>query len=329
MRLIDCQSHVFSPEYMNILLNNRGFIRVEMQDDWYNVRFGELQTFRISLPAYGVEKKIADMDRCGVDVSVISPNIPGPELLQESLREPAARLCNEVTSGLCARFPHRLVGLAVLPFTTSAATLSAYRYAVDQLDLRGVVLYSHINGRPVDDPEFEHLYQAMAADSVPIVFHPTVPHWGAAIRDYWMIPMAGLMVDHSFAMLRLILGGVLERNPTLSVVQPHCGGVIPYLLARVDEQTEVKKRGREHIKKSPSEYYRSVYLDIVSPSPETVKFALSQSGANRLLFATDHPWVSIEAMKGVFESVELSAAERTSIAHLNAERLFRIPPAGT
>ena len=48
---------------------------------------------------------------------------------------------------------------------------------------------------------------------VPLVLHPTVPTWGDAISDHSMIPMIGFMVDTSFAMLRLILSGIMERQP--------------------------------------------------------------------------------------------------------------------
>ena len=93
------------------------------------------------------------------------------------------------------------------------------------------------------NPRFEPFYAAVAAKGVPLVLHPTVPIWGETISDHSMIPMMGFMVDTSFAMLRLILGGVLERHPQMHVVHPHCGGVLPYLMGRVVEQTEVKRRG--------------------------------------------------------------------------------------
>ena len=75
---------------------------------------------------------------------------------------------------------------------------------------------------------------------VPLVLHPTVPTWGGHVRDHAMIPMAAFMMDTSFAMLRLILGGVMERHPTLRIVHSHAGGVLPYLMGRVEEQTERK-----------------------------------------------------------------------------------------
>ena len=139
-----------------------------------------------------------------------------------------------------------------------------------------------------------------------------------------MIPMAGFMVDTSFAMLRLILGGALERHPQLKVVHPHCGGVLPYLMGRVVEQTEVKRRGRDHINQSPRETYRRVYLDLVSPSQLAVNFALDFAGADQLLFGSDHPWVSIDAIMQYVRALDCSDDEMAKILGGNARALFGI-----
>jgi predicted TIM-barrel fold metal-dependent hydrolase len=35
-------------------------------------------------------------------------------------------------------------------------------------------------------------------------------------------------------------------------------------------------------------------MDIVSPLPEAMRFALDFSGPDRLLFSSDHPWVNLK-----------------------------------
>ncbi|PKL25948.1 MAG: hypothetical protein CVV46_15580 [Spirochaetae bacterium HGW-Spirochaetae-2] len=322
MKLIDCQSHIFSPDYMELLKQNTGYIGVEhINEDRYQVCFGTDQRLGIRLSDYSVEKKIADMDASGVDISIVGPNIPGPELLDEHLRVPAARLINDFTLASCTQYPDRLAGLAVLPFTTIEETLVEYERVIPA-GLKGVLLFSHLGERQVDDKEFEALYQHLEQDGIPIVIHPTVPLWAPQIKDHFMIPMMGFMVDHSFAMLRIILSGLLERYPRLKILQPHCGGILPYLLPRIDEQTESKGRGREYITKPASEYFKNVYLDIVSPSAEIAKFALNFSGADRMLFGSDHPWIPIGDMVTVFKEMKVSKTDAEKIGHINALGLF-------
>ncbi|MFA6507170.1 MAG: amidohydrolase family protein [Treponemataceae bacterium] len=325
MPLVDCQSHIFSPEFAELLLGNEGAVRAERRDDALVVDFGSAQKLSIREADYEPAKKLADMDAAGVAYSILAPNMPGPDLLDPLLRERGARACNDYTASVCGDHPDRFRGLAVLPFGDINATMTEYSRAVRRLGLSGVALFSHVGGRMVDDPCWEPFYAAAADDGVPIVLHPTVPVWADAIKDHSMIPMMGFMVDHSFAMLRLILSGVLERHPALKIVQPHCGGVLPYLMPRIDEQTEVKRRGRERITRPPSSYYRDVYMDIVSPSPLTARFAHEYAGTDRLLFGSDHPWITIDSMVQVFDAMNLTETQRARIGYDNAAALFNLP----
>lgn len=324
MLRVDCQSHIFPPDYAELLLQNPGPITTSRISDGYRVSYDGAQTFDLRLTSYSPEQKLRDMDGAKIDMSVISLNIPGPELLEPELGIRGARICNDYVADLCAQHPDRFAGLGVLPWQDLGESEKELHRATESLGLRGIVLYSHLGGHPVDESRFESIYRLVEKLEVPLVIHPTVPTWANAIEEYSMIPMAGFMVDHSFAMLRLILGGVLDRHPGLKVVHPHCGGVLPFLMPRIDEQTEVKRRGREHIRKPPSEYYRSVYLDLVSPSKLAMEYVYRSSDPDHLLFASDHPWVSIETIASHFEELDLPEAHRDLIWGGNAIRLFRL-----
>ena len=187
-----------------------------------------------------------------------------------------------------------------------------------------MILFSHLTGKPVVAPDLAPVYELAEKRRAPFVLHPTVPTLGAVVKDYSMIPMIGLMVDTSIAMLRLILGGTMEKHPDLIIVHPHCGGVLPYLMPRIVEQTEVKGRGREHIKKSPIEYYRQVYFDLVSPSVEAMQYTYTFSGPDRLLFGSDRPWIKIQAFLDLIDRLDLSEVDRRKILGENAARIFGI-----
>lgn len=323
--IIDCQSHVFPRAYADLLTRNRNSLRTSrVADGLYLINYGDRQRFRLELESYSAAVKLRAMDASGVDMSVISVNIPTPDLLEDELALAGARICNDAVAELCARHADRFVGLASLPLNDVPAAIAELDRSLDELDLRGVFLPSSIKGEPLDAPRFEAFYAHAADRGAPLVLHPTVPVWGDAIREHSMIPMVGFMVDTSFAMLRLILGGVMERHPSLQVLHPHVGGVLPYLMGRVIEQTEVKGRGREHIRQSPRATYRRVYLDLVSPDPLAMQFALDFAGAERLLFGSDHPWVGIDAILQYARTLDCTAAQMARIMSGNARALFRI-----
>lgn len=327
MLRVDCQSHVFPPAYADILCKNRGFVVTEKDAAGYRVSYGDMQSFVMNLEEYDPARKLKAMDAAGIDVSVLSVNIPGPELLEPEHGIEGARACNDYLAELCGRHPERFAGLASLPLQDPESAMDEFDRAIHTLGLRGVVLYSHINGKPVDAREFEPLYERAATQQVPVVLHPTVPTWSDAVKDYSMIPMVGFMVDTSIAMLRLILGGVLERYPDLLVVHPHCGGVLPYLMPRIVEQTEVKRRGRAHITRSPEDYYRNVYIDLVSPSALAMQYAYDSFEADNLIFASDHPWVPIEEILRHFDTLKIPEADREKILGGNACTLFKLEQA--
>ncbi len=325
MRCIDCQSHVFPEAYAKLLTRNSGSLQATGGDGVFTIDYWGVQRFVLDLADYSVDRKLRDMDAAGVDMSVLSVNIPTPDLLDPAIAVEGAQICNDYVAEICARRPARFAGLAVVPLPDVDAAIAELDRAVDELDLRGLFLCSHIDSRPLDAAEFELLYAHVARRGIPLVLHPTVPVWGNAIRDYSMIPMLGFMVDTSIAMLRLILGGVLERHPDLVVVHPHAGGVLPYLMGRVEEQTEIKGRGREHIRKPPMAYYSNVYLDLVSPSAAAIQYAVDFMGVDRLLFGSDHPWVSIESILSLVEAQNLPEEKLGQVLWQNAAALFGIP----
>ena len=322
---IDCQTHVFPREYAEVLSSNPHSPQTTRQGDQYLIAYGYVQNFQLRLDDYSIEAKLRDMDAADIDISVLSVNMPGPELLEAAVGIEGAHVCNDYLAKVVQERPDRFVGLACLPWQDVPAALEELEWAIKQLDLRGVMLYSQIAGGPVDMPKYEPIYAAIETLGVPLILHPCVPAWGEEIKDYSMITMAGLMVDHSFAMLRLLLSGILERHPRLTVVQPHAGGVLPYLWGRISHQTEVMGRGMEHISQPPAVYYhRQVYLDTVSPSPLALRHVYDFQGPDRLLFGSDHPWVKPELLTAMIEEMDIPPEDKAKILGKNAQALFKI-----
>ena len=322
---IDCQTHVFPPAYVDILAQNRQSLRLEKDGSDLVIVLGDRPTLRIKEGSFDLERKLRDMDQAGIDISILSPNIPGPCMLAPDLAIKGARAMNDYIAGLMERYPGRFAGIASLPWQDVEAAIKEMDRARDELGFCAVMLFSHIGGRPVDDPAFEPAYAHAEKRGLPIVIHPTFPSWGAAIRDHMMIPMIGFQVDSSFALLRLILSGMLERHPGLQILMPHVGGILPYLIGRIDYQTEVMGRARDHITRPPSAYLREIYFDIVSPSSQALQYAYEFSGVDKLLFGTDHPWVEPRVFVDLVEGMNISADEKARIFAGNAKAFFHFP----
>jgi predicted TIM-barrel fold metal-dependent hydrolase len=108
------------------------------------------------------------------------------------------------------------------------------------------------------------------------------------------------------------------------LVCPHLGGTLPYIVGRLDHQVTVLKRGPRTLTRKPSEYLREIWMDIVSPLPLAMKFGVEFTGTERLLYASDHPWVEPQVISESFLSLKLPAVDEARIFAGNARGLFKL-----
>ena len=268
-----------------------------------------------------VAAKIAAMDRAGIRLSALSINDPGPELFGKDSKA-IARMVNDYIADLVRQHPTRFFGLAVLPFGGMDTTLAELDRAIGSLGMKGILLYSNLNGRFPDEPEFRPLFERAAERGIPVLLHPAHPITWEATKAYSMATMLGLMFDTTIALSRLILSGILEKYPALKLVCPHVGGALPFLVGRMDHQTMVLKRGAENIRKAPSEYLKQVYFDAVSPLAPAIRYGIDFAGAGRMLYASDHPWVDPVLIGNLVSELKLSALDEEKVFSGNARRLF-------
>ena len=317
---IDCQSHLFSDEFLSLLERRKqspyvvreGRDRYVIVNDWR----------RRILPKHtDVAAKLADMDAAGITMGALSINDPGPELFGKDSAAMAV-LLNDFIADVVRRHPQRFFGLATLPFDTPDAMLKEFDRAIGKLGMKGVLLYSNLDGHFPDEEPYRPLFAEAERRGTPLLLHPACPVTYQATKGYEMAPMLGLMFDTTIALCRLILSGIFEQHPNLKIVCPHVGGALPYLIGRVDHQTMVLKRGAEHIRRAPSEYLKRVWLDTVTPIGLGVRYARDFAGVDKLLYATDHPWVDPQLVAAQIDSQGFSAAERAKIYTQNARSLF-------
>jgi predicted TIM-barrel fold metal-dependent hydrolase len=319
---IDCQSHLFSEEFLTLLEKRKDPPYVYRKGNDRFVVVGQW-TRRLMPRHTDVAAKIADMDRAGIALTALSINDPGPELFGKD--SPAmARMLNDFIADTVKQHPNRFFGLATLPFNSADAMLQEFDRATGKLGLKGILLYSNLDGKFPDEPQFRPLFAEAEKRGVPLLLHPAYPTTYEATKGYEGAGGLGLMFDTTIALNRLIVGGVLEQHPRLKLVCPHVGGALPYLIGRIDHQTMVLKRGAEHIRKAPSEYLKQVWFDAVSPIPMAIRYGIDFVGAGQMLYSSDHPWVDPQLITDNIQSLKLPAAQEAQIFSGNARRLFNL-----
>lgn len=319
---IDCQSHLFVPELIALMEKRKTSPYVYRKDGSTFVVVNKW--VRRLMPKHlDVAAKLADMDAAGIATTALSINDPGPELFGND--GPAvARLVNDFIGDIARQHPGRFFGLMVLPLQDMDASLKEMERCASKLGMKGILLYSNLDGAFPDEPRFRPMFEHAQRLDLPVLLHPACPVTYDVTQSYEMVAMLGLMFDTTIALSRIILAGMLDEFPKLKLVCPHVGGALPYLVGRLDHQTMVLKRGAEHIRRAPSEYLKRVWFDTVSPIALAVKYGLDFGGPDKMLFSTDHPWVDPKLILGVVRELKLAPDVEAKVMGGNARALFRL-----
>jgi uncharacterized protein len=168
--------------------------------------------------------------------------------------------------------------------------------AVVAAGLKGVKLHAMYQRFKVDEPRLFPLYEALDAAGLIVLFH--------AGRD------VAFGDDDSADPARVV--SVVDQFPNLIIVLAHMGGwrtydsFIQHLLGR------------------------DVYIDTAFSADfckgDSLKTLLAKHSADRILFATDSPWGSMQQHLDYVNSFPVSDAVREKIFHGNAERLLASRP---
>lgn len=318
--IVDCQSHLFFPEVLELMRKRNSEPLVYDRDGTTYLKMGDWLR-KVPEPYTSLDAKLAAMDASGIEVTLLSTNDPGPEWFGAD--GPAvAQLIHDTLADAIAKQPTRFRGLCTLPLQDERAASMELDRCVKQLGFVGILLYTNLAGQWCDESQFHWLYARAEELSLPILLHPSKPMTTEAVKGYELTSTLGNMFENTIALARIIASGLLDRHPRLKLVCPHLGGTLPYICGRMDHQLHVLKRGPQNLQRKPSEYLRSIYMDVVSPLPEAMRFALDFSSAERLLFSSDHPWVQPAEILDPLRSLGLSAADEKLILRDNARGLF-------
>ncbi len=280
--------------------------------------------------------RLAEMDRFDVSMHVLSVAAPGPQAFDAPTGSSIATLANDMLVEAIQRHPTRFAGLGAVAPQDPVRAVREVERIMGSLGLSGVIINSHTHGEYLDQEKFRPLLDACEALSAPIYLHPTFPSevMIAPYVDYGMMgALWGFGADASLHVVRMILGGVFDRNPDLQVVLGHLGEGLPFWLDRLDNRyANILRRGGSELLGSlplemlPSEYFRRNFHVTTSGmnTRPALDFTLDRLGSDRVMFAIDYPYEQTQQAVEFIRSVTLPEDEMSAITQDNARRLFRL-----
>ena len=327
MRIIDVHNHFYPPSYLEALSHGPGAVDVT-EDAEGNPVLHYPGDYNIAVRGHrDIAYREEVLEDGGVDLQVLTLTTPGTHVEEPGRAAVLARMVNDTFQTIIRARPTRFSALATLPLNDVKASVAELERAMKQLSLPGAMLFSNVNGMALADEAFWPLYEKADELGAVLHIHPTSPVGVEAMKEYWLMPLVGFLMDTTLAAAHLVFAGVPERFPRISWVLSHLGGAIPYLAERLDRGYEAFAECRAGISLMPSEYLKRFYYDTVNFDRAALRLAVAFAGVDHILAGSDYPHQigSIERMLDSIKAMDLPEADTKKILGGNAARLLKLP----
>ena len=252
------------------------------------------------------------------------------------------RLINDGFAELIADEKDHFPGwVAQVSLAAKDAGVAEAKRAVKELGALGVQIYTNVNGRPLDRPEYLPFWDNMSKLGIPVWMHPAR---GAEIPDYitedkslyeiwWTF---GWSYETATAMMRLVYSKIMDNHPELKLITHHFGGIVPMLEGRIGPGNDVMGSRtsdmdyvslRKGLKKRVLDYFKQDFwadTAVFTAEPAT-KAGLEFFPRDKIVFASDCPYdpeggtmYPRETLR-ILESLDLSKTDRDKIYFKNLE----------
>ena len=278
----------------------------------------------------GGDGRIADMDRHGIDMQVLSWSTP-TQFAPAGEAVDLARAANDRLAAMIRAHPTRFAGFATLPWQHPQAAADELDRAVSELGFVGTLLAGRPGDTFLDDPAYAPVFARLNQFRVPIYVHPGFPlpqvqepyyaGFGTEVSARLSLFGWGWHNEAGVHVIRMMLAGLFDRFPNLQAISGHWGEMVPFYLQRMDDMIP---RAATGLSRSITDTYRAHVH--VTPSGMMnlphFEFILKVIGADRIIYSVDYPFLTQTGARTFLEGLSIDEDERERIAHGNAEALL-------
>jgi aminocarboxymuconate-semialdehyde decarboxylase len=274
---------------------------------------------------WNMESRIADMDREGIEIQVLSA-MPALFSYWADADETAffCRYINEEIARMVEYHPGRFVGLGIVPLQNPETAARELVSIKDHYRLAGVQVGSNIEGRTIGDPFFTPFFEEAERLGLAVFVHPVNPVGSERIVGPSLLSnFVGFPSETAFAAASVITGRVLEKFPLLRIGFSHGGGGFGMVLPRMIQAWEQFPAFREQLPQCPSEYGKKLFFDALVYDQRTLRYLLEIFSSRQLMVGSDYPFKIREKPAGAsVASLNLPAEDKRLLQKENALRFL-------
>lgn len=246
----------------------------------------------VSPNTFDLDERLKDMRRDGVDVQVLCtvPVMFSYWAQPEHGREVSEFLNDDLYQSI-QRYPKHFIGLGTVPMQSPKLACSEMKRCVEELGFPGIQIGSHIEDKNLDDAVFEDFWAEAARLQCVVFIHPWDMQMGGRHTKYWLPWLAGMPYETCHAVMCVLMGGVLERHPTLKIVFAHGAGSFPFTVGRIEHGYNCRPDlCATDCDKNPAAYVGKFYCDSITHNPDATDFLAKVMGEDKIVFGTDYPF---------------------------------------
>ena len=297
---------------------------------------------------WDLDKRIKMMKRWPGYQQVLTLSMPAIEFLGTPEETPAlARLANDGMADIVKTYPDLFPAFAAsLPMNNVPASLEEMDRAIGKLGAKGVQIFTNVNGRPLDEPEFFPIFERMSKKyDLPIWVHPSrTAKWAdypteqkSKFEIWWLF---GWPYETSAFMARLVFSQMFEKLPRLKIITHHLGAMAPFMANRIGygmDQFGARTADEDYesllktFKKRPVDYFKMFYNDTsINGWAPGIRCGLDFFGSKHVLFGTDCPFdpeggpLFIRETFKAIDALKLKKDDRRRLYFGNAKRLLKL-----
>ena len=262
------------------------------------------------------EQGLANMDKAGIEIAVLSQTSPGIQAIADSPEASAmARHANDALHAAIEQQPRRFRGLAALNLQDVDTACAELKRCVSELGFVGALFNGSTQAEYLDNPRVDPRWSILEQLDVPLYLHPGLPtNQPASMMKELDGATWGWSFDAATHALRLIVKGVFEKHPNANVILGHMGENLPFYLWRLDSHYATT-RYRNDISTTPSAVFRRNFLITTSGvcDDAALQCSIAALGPERIMFSTDYPYEDIELAGRWIEQATIDPIAKTMI----------------
>ena len=296
-RIIDVHAHLTPPAYVQDLAGA-----------------GDLQAPTLN---WTIGKHIEDMDKAGVEWSMLSVTTPGVWFKDVERGRRLSRITNDYAAEMAQRYPTRIGQFAAIPLPDTDGSLREIEYGLDVLKADGIALFTNYGDRWLGDPAFAPVMEELNRRKAVVFAHPITADCCLNIQPYLRDAVIEYGTDTTRAIASWILMGTQMRWPDIRIVWSHAGGTIPFIIERFEQLRGLPAELARNIPSGFRAELARCYFDTAQSANDVAMGALRKVvPLSQIVFGTDFPFRTADhhverlIKDGVFSESELRRVYR-------------------